>query len=105
MRRGLQRSKDIARACRYLRILLLPRRSSGQDGLVPAFVLTPEEKRALVFVLTAFLLGLATKYYRDTHPLATATQKVHYQSSSQTTNHPWAREVSRKQKRQDLGPD
>jgi hypothetical protein len=32
------------------------------------FVLTPEEKRVVVFVLAAFLLGLGTKYYRDTHP-------------------------------------
>jgi hypothetical protein len=32
------------------------------------FVLTPEEKRVVVVVLAAFLLGLCTKYYRDTHP-------------------------------------
>jgi len=32
------------------------------------FVLTPEEKRVIVFVLAALLLGLGTKYYRDTHP-------------------------------------
>jgi hypothetical protein len=34
------------------------------------FVLTPEEKRTIVFVLCALLLGLATKHYRDTHPPA-----------------------------------
>jgi hypothetical protein len=32
------------------------------------FVLTPEEKRTVCFVLVAFVLGLATKCYRDAHP-------------------------------------
>jgi hypothetical protein len=32
------------------------------------FVLTPEEKRTICFVLIVFLLGLATKSYRDAHP-------------------------------------
>ena len=32
------------------------------------FVLTPEEKKTVCFVLIAFILGLATKHYRDTHP-------------------------------------
>jgi hypothetical protein len=32
------------------------------------FVLTPEEKRAVCFVLIAFVLGLATKHYRTTNP-------------------------------------
>ncbi|HYJ06740.1 MAG TPA: hypothetical protein VEX43_16510 [Chthoniobacterales bacterium] len=31
------------------------------------FVLTPEEKRTVCFVLLAFVLGLATKHYRATH--------------------------------------
>lgn len=31
------------------------------------FVLTPEEKRTLCFVLVAVLLGLAAKRYRDAH--------------------------------------
>jgi hypothetical protein len=34
------------------------------------FVLTPEEKRVVVFVVAALLLGLGTKCYRDTHPQA-----------------------------------
>ena len=33
------------------------------------FVLTPEEKKTVCFVLIAFVLGLATKHYRDAHPL------------------------------------
>lgn len=32
------------------------------------FVLTPEEIRTVCFVLLAFVLGLATKCYRDAHP-------------------------------------
>jgi hypothetical protein len=32
------------------------------------FVLTPEEKKTVCFVLVAFVLGLATKCYRDAHP-------------------------------------
>jgi hypothetical protein len=31
------------------------------------FVLTPEEKRVIVFVIAALLLGLGTKCYRDSH--------------------------------------
>ena len=45
---------------------------ANRDTSKPArreiFVLTPEEKRTVCFVLIAFVLGLATKYYRDTHP-------------------------------------
>jgi hypothetical protein len=32
------------------------------------FVLTPEEKRTVCFVLIALVLGLAAKHYRTTHP-------------------------------------
>jgi len=32
------------------------------------FVLTPEEKKTICFVLIAFVLGLATKYCRDSYP-------------------------------------
>ena len=32
------------------------------------FVLTSEEKRTVCFVLLAYVLGLATKLYRDAHP-------------------------------------
>ena len=38
------------------------------DELRHKFVLTPEEKRVITFVIAAFVLGLATKCYRDTHP-------------------------------------
>ena len=39
------------------------------------FVLTPEEKRTVCFVLIAFLLGVGAKHYRERHavpPLKTA---------------------------------
>jgi hypothetical protein len=32
------------------------------------FVLTPEEKRTVAFVLCAVILGVAAKHYRDAHP-------------------------------------
>ena len=35
---------------------------------VIAVKLTPEEKRVITFIIAAFLLGVATKCYRDTHP-------------------------------------
>ena len=45
---------------------------ANRDASKPArreiFVLTPEEKKTLCFVLIAFVLGLATKFYRDRHP-------------------------------------
>jgi hypothetical protein len=37
------------------------------------FVLTPEEKRTICFVLIAFLLGLGTKHYRATQAAAGPT--------------------------------
>ena len=36
------------------------------------FVLTPEEKRTLGFVLIAFVLGLGAKHYRDEHAIPPA---------------------------------
>jgi hypothetical protein len=38
------------------------------DELKQRLVLTREEKRVIVFILAAFVLGLAAKHYRDTHP-------------------------------------
>ncbi len=45
-----------------------PKRNTTQPPRREIFVLTPEEKRAICFVLCAVVLGLATKHYRDTHP-------------------------------------
>jgi hypothetical protein len=50
------------------------------------FVLTPEEKRVLAFVLVAFVLGLGAKHYRDTHPQAPpSTDKKHPWRTHATT--------------------
>ncbi|HYR23227.1 MAG TPA: hypothetical protein VEP30_09945 [Chthoniobacterales bacterium] len=45
----------------------LPERWQWEE-LRHKLVLTPEEKRVITFVIAAFILGLATKCYRDTHP-------------------------------------
>jgi len=44
------------------------------DEVMQRFRLTPTEKRIAVFVLAAFVLGLATKCYRDAHPSASLLQ-------------------------------
>ena len=48
------------------------------------FVLTPEEKRTVCFVLVAFVLGLLTKCYRDAHPIVVprADQEIRKHSSA-----------------------
>jgi hypothetical protein len=38
------------------------------DELRHKLVLTPEEKRVILFVVAALVLGLGTKCCRDTHP-------------------------------------
>ena len=45
-----------------------PTRNTPKPARRQVFVLTPEEKRTVCFVLIALVLGLATKHYRDTHP-------------------------------------
>ena len=58
------------------------------------FVLTPEEKRTVCFVLIAFLLGIATKHYRADHsvsPLKTAVNE-----SATTAAHPSQKRVEAK---------
>lgn len=44
------------------------RRDTPKPARREIFVLTPEEKRTVCFVLIVFLLGLTTQYYRDSHP-------------------------------------
>ena len=43
------------------------KRRSAKNVRREIFVLTPQEKRTVCFVLIAFVLGLATKHYRETH--------------------------------------
>jgi hypothetical protein len=38
------------------------------DELRHRLVLTPEEKKVIVFVLAALVLGLGAKHYREKHP-------------------------------------
>jgi len=38
------------------------------NELKQRLVLTSEEKRVIAFILAAFVLGLAAKHYRATHP-------------------------------------
>jgi len=47
--------------------LKLPERWTWEE-LRHKLVLTPEEKRVIVFIIAALILGLGTKCYRDTHP-------------------------------------
>jgi hypothetical protein len=47
--------------------LKLPERWQWEE-LRHKLILTPEEKRVILFIVAAFLLGLGTKCYRDTHP-------------------------------------
>jgi len=58
-------------------------------------VLTPEEKKAICFVLIAFVLGLATKHYRDTHP---RPPKAEVKAVGKVSSHPGSRQtrISRK---------
>src|SRR5438034_5541881 len=44
----------------------LKRRWLKFDRIRQRFILTPAEKRMAIFILASFLLGLSTKYYRDT---------------------------------------
>jgi len=57
------------------------------------FVLTPEEKRTICFVLIAFLLGLATKHYRSAH--AVTPLKAAVGQTVTTSAHPAEKAESR----------
>jgi hypothetical protein len=48
-----------------------------------SIVLTPQEKRALAFVVAVFVIGIATKHYRDSHPRIVATQPARVMAASQ----------------------
>jgi hypothetical protein len=53
------------------------------------FVLTPEEKRVIGFVIAAVLLGLGTKCYRDTHrPTGAQIEKKHSVSHRERRSKP-----------------
>jgi hypothetical protein len=41
---------------------------------------TPEEKRVIIFVIAALLLGVATKCYRDAYPKTPPIDKKHFRA-------------------------
>jgi hypothetical protein len=47
------------------------KRTASKNLRRQIFVLTPEERRTVCFVLAAFVLGLITKHYRAAHSTAT----------------------------------
>jgi hypothetical protein len=59
------------------------------------FVLTPEEKRALYFVLVAFVLGVAARHYRTAHPLP-ASLNTEVKSSASASPNPAQKRVKPK---------
>ena len=61
-----------------------PNRSNGAVRR-EIFVLTPEEKRTVCFVLIALILGLATKHYRAALPLPAVKTAV--QETAAATSH------------------
>jgi len=64
--------------------LFVPKRSLRFrfDEVRQRFRLTPTEKRVAVFVLAAFVLGLATKCYRDAHSSPTPAARKMEQANS-----------------------
>ena len=54
--------------------MIKKRRRFKFDDVRQRFRLTPTEKRVVVFVVAAFVLGLITKCYRDAHPSPTPVQ-------------------------------
>ncbi len=60
----------------------------GSKRLAPReiFVLTPEEKRTVCFVLIMFLLGLATVRYRVAHSIPPS--KIAVDETAATTSRP-----------------
>lgn len=50
----------------------MKRAASKKTSEREIFVLTPEEKRTVAFVLIMFLLGLATTHYRAAHSVPPA---------------------------------
>lgn len=52
------------------------------DYVRQKFILTPTEKRVAVFVVAAFVLGLATKCYRDARSSPTPAAREMEQANS-----------------------
>jgi hypothetical protein len=70
------------------------RRASKQQRR-QIFVLTPEEKRMVCFVLLAFMLGLATKHYRTAHAVTPVQVAVDHTITAAAHPAPARTEVKR----------
>jgi hypothetical protein len=73
--------------------------------VVAGFVLTPEEKRVLIFILSAFLLGVATKEYRARHPATSAAPSIALKSRPARSDLPNDRQAVKKQKTEAFASD
>jgi hypothetical protein len=62
------------------------------------FVLTPEEKRAVSFVLVALLLGIGAKRYRESH--AIAPRQIAIVETAKTVGVPAQKRAEAKRRRQ-----
>lgn len=51
-------------------------KTSAEQNRRQLFVLTPEEKRTLSFVIVALVLGLGTKQYRQHHSIPPAKTAI-----------------------------
>jgi hypothetical protein len=58
------------------------RPGSKQSARREIFVLTPEEKRTICFVITMFLLGLVTAHYRAAHSVSPSKIAINETASS-----------------------
>ena len=73
------------------------RAASEKTSRREIFVLTPEEKRTVVFVLIMFLLGLATAHYRAAHSLPPA--KIAVDDTAAATGRPAQKRAEAKRPR------
>ena len=62
------------------------------------FVLTPEEKRAVCFVLIAFLLGVGAKRYRELH--AIPSRRIAIVETAKTVGIPAQKRAEAKRRKQ-----
>gem|GEM_PF-1366052 len=70
---------------------------SRQSTRREIFVLTPEEKRTLCFVLIMFLLGISTAKYRAAH--AVPPSKIAVNETAATTSRPAQKRAEAKRPR------
>jgi hypothetical protein len=61
---------------------------SGFAKLRERFILTADEQRIVAFVIAAFLLGVAVKYYRDANPRTLSIDKKQPWKKENTTLEP-----------------